>query len=121
MLTLCFVEDDEALRSTLGMVFGSMENTQYVMASSLGELQAQPVPFEALAVAVLDINLGANQPDGLQIFQWLKENGFKGRVIFISGHAKSHPKVVEACKLEGATFLQKPIKLTEFEDAVRGT
>ena len=61
-------------------------------------------------LALLDINLGAGVPSGLDAYRWLKDNGFPGRTVFLTGHARSHPLVREARELTHVQVLSKPIE-----------
>ncbi|MBS2029309.1 MAG: response regulator [Deltaproteobacteria bacterium] len=62
-------------------------------------------------VAVLDINLGEGRPSGIEAYRWLKGHDFHGRVFFLTGHANTHPLVVEAGSLGEAAVVPKPVDL----------
>ena len=62
-------------------------------------------------VAILDINLGPQVPSGLDAYGWLRKHGFHGRIEFLTGHAASHPLVVEAKRLGDAEVVGKPVSL----------
>jgi FixJ family two-component response regulator len=59
-------------------------------------------------VAILDVNLGADRPNGVDAFNWLKEQGFQGNVLFFTGHARNSPQVLRALN-KGVEILEKPI------------
>jgi DNA-binding response OmpR family regulator len=63
-------------------------------------------PFD---LAILDINLGAGSPSGLAGYRWLREHEFAGRVVFLTGHARSHPLVAEASEIGDAVVYEKPM------------
>jgi len=69
-------------------------------------------------VAILDINLGPNVPDGVDAFNWLMEHGFRGKILFFTGHARANPQVALAEK-DGARILEKPIHPDKLVAAVR--
>ena len=48
-------------------------------------------------------------PSGLDAYLWLRKHGFHGRIVFLTGHAGSHPLVVEASRLGDADVVAKPI------------
>jgi FixJ family two-component response regulator len=59
-------------------------------------------------LAILDINLGANAPSGLDCERWLRQSGYTGHVIFLTGHALTHPLVVQAVNAGSVEILEKP-------------
>src|SRR6185503_13366800 len=62
-------------------------------------------------LAILDINLGPDRPSGVEAYEWLVAHGFHGRVVFLTGHARTHPAVERAFRLRAASVYQKPISL----------
>jgi ActR/RegA family two-component response regulator len=64
-------------------------------------------------LSILDINLGARQPSGLEAYRWLRERGYEGQIVFLTGHAMTHPLVSEAQKMGTARVLQKPVPLDD--------
>jgi FixJ family two-component response regulator len=67
---------------------------------------------------ILDINLGFGKPSGIDMHRWLQENGFTGRIIFLSGHAAEHPLVKAAGRLSGSVVLSKPIEIPLLKEAL---
>jgi FixJ family two-component response regulator len=59
-------------------------------------------------LAILDINLGEGQPSGLDAYHWLRESGFEGKIVFLTGHARSHPLVSQARQAGKVVILEKP-------------
>jgi FixJ family two-component response regulator len=67
-------------------------------------------------MAILDINLGPEMPSGIDVYRWLGTHGFRGAVVFLTGHANFHPMVEEAIRMGKARVLEKPLshdRLTE--------
>ena len=62
-------------------------------------------------LALIDVNLGADLPNGLDAFAWLRAHDFQGRVVFLTGHARTHPLVERAHDLDGVPVLEKPVTL----------
>jgi FixJ family two-component response regulator len=60
-------------------------------------------------VAILDVNLGPEVPSGLDVAEWLREHHFAGRIVFLTGHARSHPLVAQLKHDARAEVLQKPV------------
>lgn len=65
---------------------------------------------------ILDINLGFGKPSGIDMYHWLQENRFSGRIIFLSGHAAEHPLVKAAGRLSGSVVLSKPIEISALKE-----
>jgi CheY-like chemotaxis protein len=104
------LEDDEDLRSILCELLSVVGADVRVSAGSLAELQHQRVEALGCGLALLDINLGAGVPSGLDACQWLRDNGFSGRTVFLTGHARSHPLVRQALELPHVQVLSKPVE-----------
>ncbi|HEX8433783.1 response regulator [Archangium sp.] len=109
MLRVLVLEDDEDLRSILCELLSAVGAEACVGAGSLAELERQRVEALGCGLAILDINLGAGVPSGLEAYQWLRGNGFSGRTVFLTGHARSHPLVRQALELPHVQVLSKPI------------
>ena len=58
--------------------------------------------------AIVDINLGPGRPSGIDVYRWLRERNFRGRVAFLTGHAQHHPLVEEASRLHNVLIIEKP-------------
>jgi DNA-binding response OmpR family regulator len=101
------VDDDGDLRMILCELFDSY-GARCVGVGSLDAMRelllSDGVLFD---LAILDVNLGAGQPSGVDAWRWLQEHSFSGRIAFLTGHARSFPGVAEAYAL-GVKVLQKP-------------
>jgi FixJ family two-component response regulator len=104
------VDDDEDLRETLGDVLASLD-TCSVKAGSLRDVEHRSVDLASCFLALLDINLGPNQPSGLDVCAWLIAHDFPGHIVFMTGHAAGYPLVSDARAMRGVAILQKPIDL----------
>jgi FixJ family two-component response regulator len=104
-----FLDDDDDLRDTFTDLVQTVFERRCVGCRSYEELVALGEQALGCAVAVLDINLGPNVPSGLDAYAWLRSRGFKGRIVFLTGHANSHPLVLEATRLGDADVVAKPI------------
>jgi hypothetical protein len=51
----------------------------------------------------------------------LRARGFRGRIVFLTGHARSYPAVQRACSLDHARVLQKPVDVAELRALVSGS
>jgi FixJ family two-component response regulator len=71
-------------------------------------------------VAILDINLGPNQPSGIEAYAWLRQKGYTGRIVFLTGHASNHPLVIEASRIGDAEVFSKPVEPARLRSIVEG-
>jgi FixJ family two-component response regulator len=106
---ILILDDDpdllEALSELIALAFGR----DCRVARNVDELIALAAAAPRAALAILDINLGPSQPSGVDAYLWLRDHGFPGRIVFLTGHALSHPLVLHAQRLGDACVLQKPI------------
>ena len=118
MQRVLVLEDDDDLRSLLCelLVFSGAKGC--VSAASFEAMVRQKEQVLGCALALLDVNLGARAPSGLDAYHWLRENGFGGRIVFLTGHARSHPLVRQAHELTQARVLSKPIDANELMSLV---
>jgi CheY-like chemotaxis protein len=103
------LEDDEDLRAILCELLALAGVEDCLPVGSLEALRRRREEALGCELALLDINLGAGVPSGLEAYQWLRESGFQGRTLFLTGHARSHPLVRQAHELTHAQVLSKPI------------
>ncbi len=71
------------------------------------------------AIVFLDINLGFGRKSGIDAYRWLKERNFEGEIVFLTGHAASHPLVQEATRIPGVTLLTKPSGISVIGPIIR--
>ena len=95
-------------------------NCQCLLARSVDSLKALGPQALNADVAVLDINLGARQPSGLDANEWLISHDFRGRILFLTGHARTHPLVARAQSLHQARVLDKPMGAKDLVNAILG-
>jgi FixJ family two-component response regulator len=115
-----FVEDNDDLREVFVDLVAVAFGHRCIGVSSYRELVALGKEALRCAVAVLDINLGPNQPSGIDAYTWLREKGFTGRIVFLTGHADNHPLVVEANRIGDAEVFVKPIEPDRLKSIVEG-
>jgi DNA-binding NarL/FixJ family response regulator len=82
-------------------------------AASLAEVEAHRAAALACAVAILDINLGADAPSGIDVYEWLRCFHFAGKVVFLTGHGANDPSVRKASSIAATRTLAKPIGVQE--------
>lgn len=103
------LEDDEDLRPLLCELLEASGAKTCVSAGSVEAMVQQKEQVLGCELALLDVNLGSGAPSGLDAYHWLRENGFGGRIVFLTGHARSHPLVRKAYDLSHARILSKPV------------
>ncbi len=110
-----FVDDDEDLREVMQDILVRIGVQRVFTAGSLRDVQR--IRDEALScqVAIIDINLGANQPSGVGVFEWLEREGYAGRIVFLTGHASNDPRVREAASVAGSVVAAKPLTVSELQ------
>jgi DNA-binding response OmpR family regulator len=118
--SVLILEDDEDLVDAMRDALRD-EEWSCVAAHSMTELEELGTRLTGCDLAILDINLGADVPSGIDAYRWLRQRRFGGRILFLTGHARSHPLVQEAGNLEGAQVLQKPLALDRLLTLIGGT
>lgn len=108
-----FVDDDEDLREVMQEILARLGVRRIVAAGSLSEVQLRRDDALQCQLAILDINLGTNQPSGVNVYEWLAREGFAGRIIFLTGHASNDPRVREAASLNDAYVASKPLSVAQ--------
>lgn len=112
MRRILIVEDDEDLATMLKMLLERYGAAVW-LASSLAEAQSLGAAAVGCDLALLDVQLGAGVPNGVDVHRWLADQGFRGETVFFTGHASSHPAVMAASLTPGARIMAKPASLAE--------
>lgn len=88
--------------------------------ASVEELKEKEADVMTSNLAILDVNLGPGEPSGMDAFRWLKERGFTGEIVFLTGHARSHPLVKAAYELPNVRVFEKPMDPKRLKALVTG-
>ena len=115
-----YVEDNDDLRELVVELVTVVVKRRCVGVGSYKELVALGNDVLACDVAILDINLGPNQPSGIDAYAWLRDKGYTGRIVFLTGHASTHPLVVEAQRIGNAEIFSKPIEPDRLRSIIEG-
>lgn len=107
------IDDDEAVRDSLGMLLESVGLAHEVYGSALEFLDAYDP--ERHTCVVTDIRMPGMS--GLELQQRLLESRCEVPLIFITGHGDV-PMAVTAMKRGAADFLQKPFRDQELIDRI---
>lgn len=104
-----YVEDNDDLRELVVELVTVVLQRRCVGVASYEELVGLGEEALGCNVAILDINLGPNRRSGIDVYAWLRDMGYTGRIVFLTGHASTHPLVVEAKRIGDAEIFSKPI------------
>jgi len=107
------VDDDEAVRDSLGFLFKSIGLKYEAYASALDFLERYDARRHACLVA--DIRMPGLS--GLELQQRLNEERAEVPIIFITGHGDV-PMAVTAMKSGAADFIQKPFRDQDLIDRI---
>jgi len=115
-----FLDDDDDLRATFADLVRTIFARECHGLASYRDLVALGERALHCGVAILDINLGPEAPSGLESYGWLRRHEFEGRIVFLTGHAASHPLVIEARRLGDAEVVSKPVSLDRLTTMLDG-
>ena len=116
---ILFLDDSKDLRELMEVFLASALGEECRCFSNLMEFENHIEEVLRARVAIIDINLGPNVPGGIEAFQWLKDHGFQGKVLFFTGHARNNPQVALA-EQSGVEILEKPLRPDKLISTVRG-
>lgn len=109
MASVLVLEDDGDMRTLVCELFRMGGAERCVAVGSVAELRRRGADIHHFQLALIDVNLGYGHPSGLDAYEWLRAQRFGGQVVFITGHASSHPLVRELQGLRGVQVLRKPV------------
>jgi FixJ family two-component response regulator len=119
VLRVLVLEDDNDLRTLLCDLLVASGAKDCVSAASYEELVRREEQVLECGLALLDVNLGGGVHSGLDAYHWLQQHGFRGRVVFLTGHARSHPLVRQARELTQAQVMSKPVNAKDLMALVK--
>jgi DNA-binding NtrC family response regulator len=111
------LDDDDDMRESLRALI-ELLGGDCVTACSVSELIRRRSDVLSCDLAILDINLGHGLPSGIDAYNWLHRERFSGHVTFLTGHARNHPLVAQACQCHDAALLDKPIGILELRQVL---
>jgi DNA-binding NtrC family response regulator len=114
------VDDDPDLRSAIEDVIGLWPDHRCLALKDHEDLLKHGEEVMSADLVILDVNLGPDVPSGIDAYRWLREQGYRGRIVFLTGHARSHPSVAEALRIGDARVFEKPIQLETLQRIVAG-
>lgn len=105
---ILIVDDDRELCELMRQLLEA-SGCQVKMCHSFDQVSAAGDSIDKCNVVFLDIDLGSNQPNGVEVYKYLVERHFPGKIYFLTGHGKNHPHVVRAREIGAVDVLSKPI------------
>jgi CheY-like chemotaxis protein len=107
--TITILDDDPDLRSLLAELFETVLGLESVKVRSVAQLIERGPEVLGTKLAILDLNLGPEVPDGFDAYDWLRGHHYAGHVVFLTGHAQSDALLQRARSLDHVEVLQKPV------------
>ncbi len=117
---ILLLDDDDDLRTLLAAALVHYKIGEPIACGSVVEMIDRANLVLDCSLALLDVNLGAGKPSGVDAYLWLLDHGFHGDVAFLTGHATHHPVVAEALRQGTVRVLQKPIALDIINELSQG-
>ena len=114
-----YLDDDIDLLQVVAALIKHKTGHECLGLRTMADLRAHRKEVLGSAIAILDINLGANQPSGLDAWGWLRAEGYKGKIVFLTGHGAAHPLVARAEQMGEVHVYQKPLQPEELVEIVR--
>jgi two-component system response regulator FixJ len=114
MSVVCVIDDDPAVRDSLGALLTAAGYQTSVFATAEAFL-ASDGPLQA-ACAVVDLRIPGM--DGIALLNKLRANGHRLPVLVMTGHADV-PVAVAAMKAGASDFIEKPVKAETMLGLVR--
>jgi hypothetical protein len=57
----------------------------------------------------------------MDAYRWLRKAGFRGRIVFLTGHAATHPEAKKAQQLGDARLAEKPLSIPQLDALLSGS
>lgn len=112
MAQVIFLDDSEDLRLVMTSLIESRLRTTCLGLGSYSEMLLHKDKVLKSEIFVLDLDLGYQNPNGMDVYHWLMKEGYRGQVYFLTGHGFTHPLMIQARKL-GAQIWEKPTGSTQ--------
>lgn len=118
MKKILFLDDDKSLCTLLGLLMEELGFTEISFVHSFAEMINLKDHIQDFDIIFLDVNLGPNEPNGVDAFDWLKANHFTKKIIFFTGHAHSFPIVQKALDYPNVSILEKPVAIERIQEMI---
>lgn len=118
MKKILLLEDNIELCKLLKRMFTGFGVTEVSVFHSYSEVTSLAKEELVFDIAVLDVNLGLGEKTGIDAFDWLIENDFKGKVIFLTGHASSYGMLPKLTDRPNVFLLDKPSEIAKIRSYI---
>lgn len=118
MKKILLLDDDKSLCSLLNMLFTELGVPDTVFIHSFDELMKYESDLNRFDMIFLDVNLGSNNPSGIDAFNWLMEHHYINEIVFFTGHANSFPVVKKALDYAKVSVLEKPVPVDRLQQLI---
>jgi len=113
-----FLDDSIELISVFNRLLQRQLGLQCQGYTRLSQLEVRTMDVMSSKLAILDVNLGPGEPNGIDAMHWLLDHGYQGKIVFLTGHAQSNPMVRQALN-SGIEVLEKPLRAPDLLDLVK--
>lgn len=117
MQITCFIVDDSlASRDRITSVIEGFfsEELKVLGVASSPSIALEQIPKLAPEIVFLDVEMP--EMTGLELASQLQEKGFKGKIIFVTGHIQYSVKAIRANAFD---YLVKPIDVDELKESIK--
>ena len=115
MKKILLLDDNKELCMLMTTMFKELGNHEIRCFHSYADVTALKPQELNFDIAFLDVNLGVNVPTGIDVFDWIMKNGYKGRVVFFTGHARSYPLLKKSMEYPNIQLLEKPADIDQIQ------
>jgi CheY-like chemotaxis protein len=110
------VDDDPISLLIFTEMFKNEFDIYYATNSNVALDLASKIQFDGF---IIDLHLGDDEPNGIELLNYIKENELKDNAAFIAVSSSSHPEYNKRLTTAGFThFCQKPLKKQEIMRAI---
>ncbi len=116
MQITCFLVDDSiASRDRMTMLIDTFfsEELKVLGVAASASVALEKIPKLSPEIVFLDVEMPGMT--GLELAKQLQENGFKGKIIFVTGHIQYS---VKAIKTNAFDYLIKPVDVDELKESI---
>ena len=117
--TITLVDDSRELRFLFDILIKQELGVPVIGCPSLKDVMQHRDEVLNSQAIIIDINLGPGEPDGVEVYRWIRDQKYDGQIFFFTGHAAEAPQVRVAAKT-GVPVLEKPLSAIELIDVVKG-
>jgi len=112
----CFIVDDSlASRERITLVIDTFfsDELKVIGVAASTSVALEQIPKLSPEIVFLDIEMPGMT--GLELAKQLQENGFKGKIIFVTGHIQYSVKAIKANAFD---YLIKPVDVDELKESI---